>query len=825
MNKKYILVVLLATSLLGYPLWGQGIEASLIPKKGLWIKSQGLPWGMGSEINFLDADRKHHEYYFTWWEQDADTNRADKDILFIGSKNTAVDGNFILTKKLNNLDLTLDCSWNKSIEGVCDILYLKIWTPYFKNARWLNKKGEDITLQLQHYSDTFLVAKTPFGDFEFNASIPFQLRKDEHLHLKENDFSARSQFLYLEEKNIKLQPNEKLVRKLTIKKIQSTQISRIDATDTVLTNPFHPIDVAWEAVTGNMALLPRPTQWKKEENELIIPISPKKNNDSLVAIFNTAVKKYWQAPGYLNPIIRAHVDNNLSPEAYTIDISTSIQITYGGRQGLQYAIESLGQLVYQKNGLLVINTGQLSDQPKIDWRGIHMFTGPASWPLHKKMFDNVLLPLKMNKTVIQCEQAEWKSMPNVHNAISIGLDDLKNEFTYLRTKQVEPIPLIQSLGHMEWFFKPTANRKLAINPSYPYTLNVFKPEAVSAIHKIWDEAIQLLKPTTIHAGFDEIGMIGFNWPREKEIELFQQQINWLDHYTKKNKLSLMIWGDMGLAPGEGPDACNGINESRAAQIRKLIPAKTWVADWHYLGNPDPSVYQNNILIWKKEGLKPVASPWFIGNNIRGFTLAAIEQNIGVLQTTWADFESSESNMLKNIEQFGAYVLALDYAWSGRQEMPHTLPYEPIQEFTNRFYRQPLPLGSAKGWTWKGHLQLNNLTDSTKNNLSNIRFNFREAKSIKGIKMNTSCQVILPEATPIAILELWEKNSLVFQTRLLYGRDSRAKQDPRPIFKRVVEKNKEDWYNFWNSPVKIDTIKIKLIHPAAGLLINELTLIE
>lgn len=92
-------------------------------------------------------------------------------------------------------------------------------------------------------------------------------------------------------------------------------------------------------------------------------------------------------------------------------------------------------------------------------------------------------------------------------------------------------------------------------------------------------------------------------------------------------------------------------------------------------------------------------------------------------------------------------------------------------------------------------------------------------------MNTSCQVILPEATPIAILELWEKNSLVFQTRLLYGRDSRAKQDPRPIFKRVVEKNKEDWYNFWNSPVKIDTIKIKLIHPAAGLLINELTLIE
>ena len=210
-----------------------------------------------------------------------------------------------------------------------------------------------------------------------------------------------------------------------------------------------------------------------------------------------------------------------SPEAYTLDISTTILITYSSRQGLQYAMEGLGQLVYQKNGSLVLKAGQLRDQPKINWRGVHMFTGPTSWAFHKKMFDYVLLPLKMNKTVIQCEQAKWKTAPAVHNSISIGLNDLKNEFTYLRAKQVEPIPLIQSLGHMEWFFKPKENRKLAINPSYPYTLNVFKPEAVLAIHKIWDEALQLLKPTTIHAGFDEIGMIGFNWPREKEIELFQ----------------------------------------------------------------------------------------------------------------------------------------------------------------------------------------------------------------------------------------------------------------------------------------------------------------
>jgi len=40
-------------------------QAKLIPKKGLFLETNGLTWGMDSEVNFFTSDRKHHHYYFS----------------------------------------------------------------------------------------------------------------------------------------------------------------------------------------------------------------------------------------------------------------------------------------------------------------------------------------------------------------------------------------------------------------------------------------------------------------------------------------------------------------------------------------------------------------------------------------------------------------------------------------------------------------------------------------------------------------------------------------------------------------------------------------
>lgn len=826
MSKRYVFLAIISLIIEVQTGFSQELKGSLIPKKGLWLSSGSLQWGMGSEINFLDADRKHHEYYFTWWEQDADTTDTSKDILLIGSKNTAVDGSLSLYKSKKKITLNLNTTWNKSNEGVCDILYLKIWLPFFKEANWFDKNGNEIKQSLDNFEDSVIIAKTPFGNFKFIAATPYRVRKDEHPFLKENDYTSRSQYLYFEERNIPIKKGEQLHRTFWIEQIGEVNQLVSKKIDTIISRELVRDDNAWQPINGKLELLPHPTSWKKVDQAMTISTTKEKPTDSLQLFFNETVKKYWKQEAFFNPSISAKEDTSLPSEGYHLLINQSIKISYGSPVALQYAMETVGQLTYQKNGTLLLPYTEINDAPKINWRGIHMFTGPTSWMLHKRMFENVLLPLKINKAVIQCEQSKWNSFPSVHNSISIGLSDLKEEFTFLRNKNVEPIPLIQSLGHMEWFFKPLENRKLATNPAYPYTLNVFNPAATKSIKKIWDEAIELLEPKTIHVGFDEIGMIGFNWPREKEIELFKKQINWLSNYTKKRNLSLMIWGDMGLAPGEGPDACNGITPTRALEIRNSIPKNTWVADWHYIGNADPNTYKKNLSIWKESGLRPIASPWFIGENIRGFTLAAIEQQAGVLQTTWADFESSESNLLKNIEQFGAYVLALDYAWSGRSEMPKKLSYDPIVEFTSRFYRQPLPLGPLKGWSWTGNAQLFNTCDTNSiTRASTFIIKSENEKLISGLKFSLATSLILPEATPTATLQLFRKNKVIYETTIVYGREIRASEDPRPLFKRTPEKDKAEWYLFLETPQQIDQILIKSLHPAAGIIIKEVKWID
>ena len=79
------------------------------------------------------------------------------------------------------------------------------------------------------------------------------------------------------------------------------------------------------------------------------------------------------------------------------------------------------QLTVIKNERPQIPTLFLEDKPITAWRGIHLFTGPTSLNFHKRQFEKILLPFKVNKVVVQCEQAAWKSFPNIQNAISISL--------------------------------------------------------------------------------------------------------------------------------------------------------------------------------------------------------------------------------------------------------------------------------------------------------------------------------------------------------------------------------------------------------------------
>ncbi|MFN5135777.1 MAG: glycoside hydrolase family 20 zincin-like fold domain-containing protein [Chitinophagaceae bacterium] len=796
--------------------------SQLIPKKGLYVTTNNLTWITGSEINFFTTDKKHHHYYFTWWEQD-ELRKQHGTALQIGSKNTAVHGTYSLLQEQKDISTFINCQWNQNDTALADVVYAKLWLPFLSNAVWAGLDNVNIT-DITKFTGNGVFLKTPFGNYFFQSSHPFKIKQQANLQPGKSEYAVRSQYLLIYEENIKVNKTSGLNRSLTI-----TEVKAVDAVQkTAITKniQLQRKNEIWNSNNQLHPLLPQPKFMELKNEYYIIPLNKPSTLSTVAQQYRNSLQLYWHIGNHYFPNIQTQQNNFLADEGYTIDINKNlISIQYKSAQGLQHAIHTLVQLTKNENGQLVIPQGIIRDEPSVAWRGIHMFTGPTSWQLHKRMYDRILFPLKMNKVVLQCEQAQWKSRPELHNSTSVPMKDLKDEFDYLRKYHNEPIPLIQSLGHMEWFFKPKQNRFMAVNPQYPYTLNPDLPQSQKAVKQLWDETFALLKPTTMHIGFDEIGMIGFNEPREKEVKYFKTQINFLHNYAQQKNAKLMLWGDMGLAPGEGPDALNGISKERAATIRSFIPKESYVADWHYINNPNPEIYKINLQIWKQNNNLPLASPWLWPNNVRGFVHAAIDENAGVLQTTWADFESSEKNMLLNIEQFGAYILAMDYAWSGRKELPEQLPYNATEEWATRFYSQAKPVENKNGWRIIEPMQFQNSTSAEQMNLPvAYKFNWSSIAS-SGFVLKATTETILQEGTPVAEILFYSNKQLVYKKQLRYGVDVRSATDARMNFAHTKGKDEKTLYQFFQKQLNITGIEIKNLHPASGMKINEMVLVE
>jgi hypothetical protein len=782
----------------------QSTNAHLIPKKGLVLENQGIKWGNGSELNFFNRDKSKHHYYFTWWEQDIDSTIKNRDILFLGSENTAVSGTYSLSQKKEAIHVDIKAKWNRTDTGIIDLVHAKLWMPFLANAKFESNEGFISNDYLNKFKGNFLRLHTAWGVFEITSSHPFSLVNQSQQTVNEDDYTKRDHFLFLEERNIPIHPGDSLLRFMHIKEINTVPVP-VGKVQSLTHNPIF-LKESWipPVMEDHPLVIPKPSRLDYGKDYYVFPEKQEDQLDSLQIKFLELFASKWTSEKKYLPVIQPEKRELGNEEAYQIEVNKEgISLVYQTSAGLQHALYTLLQLTVIKNERPQIPTLFLEDKPITAWRGIHLFTGPTSLNFHKRQFEKILLPFKVNKVVVQCEQAAWKSFPNIQNAISISLKDLKESFDFFRKYEVEPIPLIQSLGHMEWFFKPMENRFMAVNPSYPYTLNPTLPSSKEAVLSIWKEAISLLAPKTIHVGFDEIGMIGFHEPRENEIKYWDIQLRLMDSMAKANKLGLMIWGDMGLSPSECPDACNGLNDVRAKTIRNTIPKGTYVADWHYLNNNDPSVYLPNLKTWLKDGQIPIASTWFYPNNISGFIKAAQQVNAGVLQTTWADFESSEKNMFLNMEQFGAYIMALDYAWSGRTELPEALPYRPIEKWNALYFDQAKPMNILSGPSFSPIKE--------QKDFQQLKVFADQSILSTGFGIQLSSNIILPEGTPVGEISFLE-NGKEKKIMLRYGVEIRGEYDFRPIFARIERKEKDVFYCFFDKKATLTHFSVKSIHP-------------
>jgi len=390
-------------------------------------------------------------------------------------------------------------------------------------------------------------------------------------------------------------------------------------------------------------------------------------------------------------------------EGYTLRVGPTWAVVAGhDPSGTFYGAQTLCQLIGLDTKGPFVWAATIDDYPALSWRGAHLFVGDQALPFHQKLIQNVFSKIKLNNLVLQCEQAKWMAAGKSAPSWGMSKDDLRRENTFAKQHFMTITPLINSVGHMEWLFSDPTRTALAEDPATPYAVNTPSPEADQFLFQLYDEVLDLFHPKYLHIGADEVTLRG-RYPYRSLATYptvaaeFSAQVTKVHDYLKRKGVETMIWGDMLLANGEAPDATSAPTAAQGAQMRAGLPKDIVIADWHYVSDGD---FSSSPALLRKAGFASViGATWMNPKNIAAFSHAqAVSHQTGLLQTTWAGYNSNERNLTDHPQQFAAFVLAGDYAWTGASTPPDQLRYNPAHTFAAWYTPTRMDPRTRRGYT-------------------------------------------------------------------------------------------------------------------------------
>jgi hexosaminidase len=819
-------------------------------QSGLTVTSNGIPLVRGSWFQYYAPGWTKGYYSSRWNAQNVDKINSDTvKVSFNGAAGKAFGG--VSYKRTGNvLDVLYEFNWTGDEPAMVEVSPSMLSMSPFLSGE-ITTDGRTKLIPDQPLSGDSKKRQLGVGALETllnGASLRLKLTSTS----AHTNFDARGYSQDWAEKEPIIWQG---VEQVTLKKGETSSVRftyeitpnvRKSAAPREITLPLSKIDEAIVPDESIPVLIPKPKRADLDWNQTLtisnlwrFPAGRPKYFD----LFRNELEKRFKlpAPGTIDE--RVDFDGGMSKlekleGGYRIRITPKSISVYGQEQeGLHNAVFRLAQMAFIKDGKVVLPIGVIDDEPRSDFRGVHLFVGPTAPAFHSKLWSNVLRPLGLNKVVLQCERTEWKTLPKVRDEMTTAQTDLIKLFDWYRKENVEPIPLIQSFGHMEWFFARGANLDLAYNRAVPYAIDPRKPEARELVGKLWDEVVAAVKPKTIHFGLDEVDMRGFEPKNPKLVtELWGQMLPYLGSVATRNNVKMMLWGDKGLAPNEAVDAAHGEDKSNAQLRRDAIPKGSYITDWHYKADQSHTPFLKSLQIWKNEGHKPIASGWYRPENVRGFYVAAGIEGAGILQTTWAGYESKEETMLENLNQFTAMVLAADYGWGHQVARLEDLPYDPAKVFAILYHPTQSPLkpesglgiGSGSRFT-TSKLQFGKLENIRLAGLLPQNFNaprevtFKIGKTASDALLALSTMTQLRDSEKIGDLEFVYVDGSVKKETLRYGIHVRAQKDAAPIFFGQNE--------FGISAVRfpligkeLRTIRFRTTNMNAGLVVEGITLL-
>ncbi len=302
---------------------------------------------------------------------------------------------------------------------------------------------------------------------------------------------------------------------------------------------------------------------------------------------------------------------------------------------------------------------------------------PADPDMFLDFMREVVVQTKLNMAVLIIHQAmQYESHPIVAGPAAWPKEEVKRVFDTLRSWGVEPVPHMNSLGHMNWLCIPYRDIGLAEDGDV-HQICTSHPDAERIVKEIYQEIIDLVRPRYFHVGLDEIRWKTHTLPEEERCplcagkskqDIFVEWVTMLHDFLSSQDVQMMMWGDM-ILPGH-----NGGPPYNLAETVDRLPKDVIIANW-------------------STGLTPESHKWLldrgfkgvIKSNSRGATLAEQQLLMGNMFGCWYKVPWLTEQTLPKLEgnAYGSFLAAAEYSWNHWPDLFHVMPPVTAEFFAER----------------------------------------------------------------------------------------------------------------------------------------------
>ncbi len=267
-------------------------------------------------------------------------------------------------------------------------------------------------------------------------------------------------------------------------------------------------------------------------------------------------KQYRKALGLTSGLKKKKMlfqkNGKLKDEGYSLRISPNeIRIEASGARGFFYCLQTLLQL---KDGDLVPPV-EIDDEPNLKMRGLQInFDNLRQMGLKEAAgIIESMAKFKLNTALIEYgDRFPFKKHPLVSTSASLSLSEVKKIHALAKENYIEIIPLLQSLGHLDYVLETEEFAYLneggkeggrQICPSNSDSLKVFAGLAEEIIDVCPDSRY-------FHIGADETRYLGVCPRCRKRAEkvgkggLFVEHVNKVCRWVKERGFTPILWDDM-----------------------------------------------------------------------------------------------------------------------------------------------------------------------------------------------------------------------------------------------------------------------------------------